>query len=157
MFPASIGASRARGTARAVFADETDSAATGGEAAMQGTVLVIDGGADLGDVFAQVVNGNGSCVVARDLDSAATLIDTVRLDWIALDLDAAGDHAAEWLTEIARKRPKLAERTLIAMNPPYKREIAEALEALGASILMKPLRAERLRIELEDEVATSAA
>lgn len=126
---------------------------------MQGTVLVIEGVAsDLGDVVAQVLaEDNGSCVVARDLESADTLVETVRLDWIALDLEAVGDRAAAWLSEVARKRPKLAERTLVVMEPPYKRELAESLEALGASILMKPLRADRLRIELEDVVETSAA
>ena len=126
---------------------------------MQGTVLVIDGGtARLGEVVAQVVaEGIGSCVVASDLETADTLVDSVRLDWIALDLDAAGDRAAEWLSGLASKRPELAARTLVAMEPPYKREIAESLEALGASILMKPLRADRLRIELEDVPEPSAA
>ena len=126
---------------------------------MSGTVLVIDGAmTDLGEVVGQVMaEDNGSCVVARDLESAATLIENVRLDWIAIDLDVVGGGAAAWLGEIARTRPELAARTLAVMEPPYKRELAESLEALGASILMKPLRADRLRIELEDVAESSAA
>lgn len=117
---------------------------------MQGTVLVIDGKAHLGEMVAKMMaEDNGSCVVARDLESAESLIDNVRLDWIAIDLDAAGGQAAEWLSRVAKTRPKLAQRTLVLMEPPYQRELAESLEALGASILMKPLRADRLRLELD--------
>jgi DNA-binding NtrC family response regulator len=130
----------------------------GGEAAMPGTVLVIGENSQLGDVISEVIaEGKGSCVVAHDFTSAETLIGAVRLDWIALDLDAADGQAAEWLARVAKSRPELAARTLVAMNPPYQRELAESLEALGASILMKPLRADRLRIEFEDAAETSAA
>jgi DNA-binding NtrC family response regulator len=124
---------------------------------MQGTVLVIDGNAHIGAVVAEVVEGRGSCVVAADLDAAETLIENVRLDWIALDLDSARGDAAAWLSRITKSRPELAGRTLVAMEPPYQRALAESLEALGASILMKPLRADRLRIELADEPKASVA
>lgn len=116
---------------------------------MPRTVLVIDRESQLRNVVAEVMaEDDGSCVTAVDLEAADTLIEMVQLDWIALDLDTADGRAAEWLAKVATARPKLAERTLVVMQPPYQRAVAESLEALGASILMKPLRADRLRIEL---------
>jgi DNA-binding response OmpR family regulator len=127
---------------------------------MEKSILVIDGTNQLGKIVEEAADGD-SCFVAPDLAAADTFLEAVHFDWIALDLDVALTEgaAASWLGRLSRTRPQLAQRTLVIMGQPYQRALAESLEAFGASVLMKPLRADRLRIEMSDAAqgATAAA
>ena len=110
------------------------------------TVLVVADGVVVSELVQDALEVAGhACLIANDVSKAEWLLQTAKIDAVALDLDLPGRRPLDWLEEVHLTDPGLGRRSVVLTVHRLESEEVRRIGACGARILQKPCGVEQLR------------
>ena len=92
------------------------------------------------ELIALAVESAGhDCLVFKDLDHAAGILQAIHLDAIVLDLRMPGRNGLDWLEAMVTTWPDLPSRTLLLANSALTADEEIRVRSLGAEVVVGPL------------------
>ena len=94
----------------------------------------------LGPLIALAFESAGhDCLVLRDGDHAARILNAIRLDSIVVDIQIPGANGVDWLEAINATWPDLPSRTLLLTHTALTSGDVLRIKRLGAEVAFRPL------------------
>ena len=78
------------------------------------------------------------CLVFRDVDDAARVLESIRVDSIVMDVHLPGRSGLDWLETMIGTWPDLPSRTLLLADTDPTVEEAKRIRQLGADVGARP-------------------